>query len=348
MPLAAGTRLGPYEILAPVAAGGMGEVWRARDTRLGREVAVKVLPERLAADTEALGRFEREARAVAALSHPNILAIHDFGRAGAVVYSVTEMVAGETLRQRLAGGALPVRKVLDYAQQIARGLAAAQDRGVVHRDLKPENIIITPDGAVKILDFGLAKLAPPEDSTLTSTPTMQAGTAPGKVMGTMGYMSPEQVRGQEVDHRTDIYALGTVLYEMLTGRAAFRRDTPADTVSAILKEDVPVMSTTKGAISPALERIVHHCLEKNPAERFQSARDLGFDLEAMGGTDTGSGASQAGGTESGAGLGLPAGVTAGSRPGSPGRAGAVGLGVAIGLRPGWRLGGWGPATRASR
>jgi len=331
MSLSAGTRLGPYEILAPVGAGGMGEVWRARDTRLGREVAVKVLPERLATDAEALGRFEREARAVASLSHPNILAIHDFGREGEVVYSVTEMVAGETLRQRLAGGALPVRKALDYAQQIARGLAAAQDRGVVHRDLKPENIIITPDGAVKILDFGLAKLAPSEQDGLTGTPTRQAGTAPGKVMGTMGYMSPEQVRGQEVDHRTDIFALGAVLYEMLSGRPAFRRDTPADTVSAILKEDPPAMSSTNRPISPQVERIVHHCLEKNPAERFQSARDLGFNLEAVAGTQTGSGAS-------GADIGLPHGVVAGSRHGFPGRAGAVGLGVAIGLLAGLATG----------
>jgi Tol biopolymer transport system component len=330
-----GSRLGPYEILSSVGAGGMGEVWRARDTRLGREVAVKVLPARLAGDPEALARFEREARAVASLSHPNILAIHDFGREGDVVYSVTEMVEGETLRVRLAGGALPVRKALDYAQQIARGLAAAQDRWVVHRDLKPENLIITPEGSVKILDFGLAKVASADRDGLTSSPTVEGGTLPGTVMGTMGYMSPEQVRGHAVDHRTDIFAFGAVLYEMLTGRAAFRRDTAADTVSAILREEPGEMSATHRAISPGLERIVHHCLEKNPAERFQSARDLAFHLEAMSGSASG----LAAGLDSGA---LPAVAVRGAR-----RSGIFGLGLGFGLLAGVAAG-WVGATWWSR
>jgi Tol biopolymer transport system component len=339
MQLKAGARLGPYEILSPVGSGGMGEVWRARDTRLGREVAVKVLPSRLAGDAEALARFEREARAVATLSHPNILAIHDFGRQEDVVYSVTEMVEGETLRARLAGGALPARKAQDYAQQIARGLAAAQDKGVVHRDLKPENIIITPDGMVKILDFGLAKVASAEPDGLTATPTVQPGTVPGQIMGTMGYMSPEQVRGQAIDHRTDIFAFGAVLYEMLSGRAAFRRDTPADTMSAILREDPADLSSTNRAISPALERIVHHCLEKNPAERFQSARDLAFHLEAVSGSVSGTSA----GLDAGA---IPA---AGRRQAA--RSGVFGLGLGLGLlagvAAGW-VGGvwWTPAVES--
>jgi len=288
MTLQPGTRVGPYEILSPLGAGGMGEVWRARDTRLGREVAVKVLPARVAGDADALARFEREARAVASLSHPNIMAIHDFGRDGDVAYSVTELLEGETLRARLQEGPLPVRKAVDYAQQIARGLAAAQDKGVVHRDLKPENLVITADGRVKILDFGLAKVAAGDESPLTTSPTREAGTLPGTVLGTLAYMSPEQVRAQPLDHRTDIFSFGAVLYEMLTGRQAFRRDTAADTMSAILREDPPELSSAHRAISPALERIVRHCLEKNPGERFQSARDLAFHLEAIsGGSITG-------------------------------------------------------------
>jgi len=282
MSLAAGTRLGPYEILAPLGAGGMGEVYRARDPRLGREVAIKVLPERVAGDADALSRFEREARAVAGLSHPNILAIHDFGVEQGTAYSVTEMLEGETLRERLAGSPLPVRKTLEYAIQIAHGLSAAHDKGVVHRDLKPENIFITHDGRTKILDFGLAKVGLAAEGDLTASPTVDMGTRPGTVLGTMGYMSPEQVRGQAVDHRSDLFAFGSILYEMLSGNRAFSRETPADTMSAILKEDPQSLSAAPQEIPPALLRLVEHCLEKNPAERFQSARDLAFHLEAVG------------------------------------------------------------------
>jgi len=284
MTLSSGTRLGPYEILAPIGAGGMGEVYRARDLKLNRDVAVKVLPEHLADDAEARGRFEREAQAVAALSHPNILAIHDFGIEGGVAYSVTELLEGETLRARLSGSPLHSRKAVDFALQIARGLAAAHERGIVHRDLKPENVFLTKDGHVKILDFGLARMTGVAGfGGATSAPTEAAGTAPGTVMGTMGYMSPEQVRGREADHRTDIFSFGAVLYEMLSGRRAFRGDSAADTMTEILKAEPPDLSETNHAVSPALERLVRHCLEKNPEDRFQSARDLAYDLEAASG-----------------------------------------------------------------
>jgi len=276
-----GTRLGPYEILATLGAGGMGEVYRARDTRLDREVAIKVLPEHMAADPEALARFAREAKAVAALSHPNILAIHDYGVEGSTAYSVTEMLVGETLRQRIGGSPLPQRKAVEIALQIAMGLAAAHDRGIVHRDLKPENVFITEDGRVKILDFGLAKVGSPAGGDATALPTLDGGTKPGTVMGTMAYMSPEQVRGHAVDHRTDIFAFGAILYEMLSGRQAFRRETAADTTSAILREDPAELTQSSAGAGAELNRIVRHCLEKNPAERFQSARDLAFNLEAI-------------------------------------------------------------------
>ncbi|HEV8200868.1 MAG TPA: protein kinase [Candidatus Polarisedimenticolia bacterium] len=292
MTLPAGSRLGPYEILGPLGAGGMGEVYRARDTRLQRDVAIKILPDSLAADPEALARFEREARAVAALSHPNILAIHDFGVEGGRAFSVTELLEGRTLRERLAEGPLPVRKAIECAAQVARGLAAAHDRGVVHRDLKPENLFVTDDGRVKILDFGLAKVEAAGEvggdaSNATQTPTRHLATRPGVVLGTIGYMSPEQVRGTAIDHRTDLFSLGAVLYEMLTGQRAFRGATAADTMTAILREDPPALSGIDRAVPPALERLVHHSLEKNPAERFQSARDLAFHLEAMGGAVSG-------------------------------------------------------------
>ncbi|HET8946628.1 MAG TPA: protein kinase [Candidatus Polarisedimenticolia bacterium] len=287
MTLPAGSRLGPYEILGPLGAGGMGEVYRARDTRLGRDVAIKILPESLAADPDALARFEREARAVAALSHPNILAIHDFGVEAGRAYTVTELLEGRTLRERLASGPMPLRKATECAAQIARGLAAAHDRGVVHRDLKPENLFVTDDGQVKILDFGLAKVGAPGeiggDASLTRTPTRQLETRPGVVLGTIGYMSPEQVRGLQVDHRTDVFSFGAVLYEMLSGRRAFQGATAADTMTAILREEPAPLSGVDRALPPALERLVHHCLEKNPAERFQSARDLAFHLEATSG-----------------------------------------------------------------
>jgi Tol biopolymer transport system component len=259
----------------------MGEVYRARDTRLNREVAIKVLPEKLAQDPEALGRFEREARAVAALSHPNILSIHDFGREGERVYAVAELLEGETLRKRVAEGALPPRKVVDYGVQIAQGLAAAHEKGIVHRDIKPENVFVTEEGRVKILDFGLASSVPVsqgEDDTESTTVAGQ--TAPGTVMGTVGYMSPEQVRGLAADHRSDIFSFGSVLYEMLSGARAFRRDTSAETMTAILREDPPGFADIGVKVPAGLDRVVRHCLEKSPAERFQSARDIAFDLGA--------------------------------------------------------------------
>ncbi|HTR02552.1 MAG TPA: protein kinase [Thermoanaerobaculia bacterium] len=275
MPLGAGSRLGPYEILSPIGFGGMGEVYKARDTRLGREVAVKVLPPHAADSADALARFEREARAVAALSHPHILAIHDFGREGDVTYSVTELLEGETLRDRLAASAIPPRKAVEYAEQMLRGLAAAHDRGIVHRDLKPENVFLTRDGLVKILDFGLARPAG-EGGRSGSGP--QSLTASGTVVGTPGYMSPEQIRGKAVDQRSDLFALAAILYEMLTGQRAFHRDSPVETMMSVLQED-PSLASGVG-VPPALSGIVTHGLEKAPEDRFQSARDFAFALLA--------------------------------------------------------------------
>jgi eukaryotic-like serine/threonine-protein kinase len=278
MTLLPGSRLGPYEILAALGAGGMGEVYKASDNRLGRDVAIKVLPERLAGDSEALSRFEREAKAVAALSHPNILAIHDFGREGGFAYAVTELLEGETLRERLSSGPLSLRSVLEYGGQIARGLAAAHGKGIVHRDIKPDNIFIANDECVKILDFGLAKPSAALAKDDTRSPTVSAYTEPGTVMGTVGYMSPEQVRGLAVDWRSDIFSFGAVLYEMATGRRAFQRDTPAETMTAILREEPPEVSGTGRPIAPAVDRIIRRCLEKKPEQRFQSAQDLAFAL----------------------------------------------------------------------
>ena len=285
MNVPAGTRLGPYEIVSPLGAGGMGEVYRARDTRLGRDVAVKVLPASYADHKDRLGRFRQEACAAGSLNHPNILAIYDVGTDNSSPYVVSELLEGETLRQRMGGAALPQRKAVDYGLQIAHGLAAAHQKGIVHRDLKPENLFITNDGRVKILDFGLAKLAQPEISQIqTDIPTRRVDTDPGTVIGTVGYMSPEQVRGQVVDHRSDIFAFGAILYEMLSGKRAFHGDSAVETMSAILKEDPPELSATNKNIASGLERVVHHCLEKSPEERFQSARDLAFDLQALSGT----------------------------------------------------------------
>jgi serine/threonine-protein kinase len=280
MTLAAGTRLGPYEILAPLGAGGMGEVYRGRDTRLGREVAIKVLPESFSRDPDRLRRFEQEARAVSALNHPNILTLHDVGESGGAPYVVAELLEGETLRQRLLAGPLGSRKAIEYGVQVAHGLAAAHEKGIAHRDLKPENIFVTADGRVKILDFGLAKLAQTEgaEAPLTSAPTSAGGTQPGVVMGSVGYMAPEQVRGRPADHRSDLFAFGAVLYEMLTGDRAFHGGSAVETLNSILKDDPPEPSRARSDVSPALDRVVRRCLEKNPAERFQSARDLGFAL----------------------------------------------------------------------
>jgi eukaryotic-like serine/threonine-protein kinase len=289
MALVSGTKLGPYEIVSPLGAGGMGEVYRARDLRLGREVALKVLPEYFSRDADRLRRFEQEARAVAALNHPNILAIHDIGEQDGAPFIVSELLEGASLRTELERGPLPPRKASDYAAQIAQGLAAAHDKSIVHRDLKPENIFLTKEGRVKILDFGLAKLAPnargeegpSEGLTLTSSPT-EAGV----VMGTAGYMAPEQVRGGTVDSRTDIFAFGAVLYEMISGKRAFRRETAAETMTAILKEDPPELNELVHPVSPGLERMIRRCLEKQPEQRFQSAKDLAFALEALSGTTT--------------------------------------------------------------
>lgn len=282
MTLTSGTKLGPYEIQAPLGAGGMGEVYRAHDGRLDRTVAIKVLPTSFSSDRERLQRFAQEARAAAALNHPNILSIFDVGEEHGTVYLVSELLEGETLRDRLRGGPLPIRKAIEYAVQTMRGLAAAHDKGIVHRDLKPENLFLTHDGRVKILDFGLAKLTlPTTQAESGDAPTVQAATEPGLVLGTVGYMSPEQVRGKLADARSDIFAFGAILYEMISGKRAFHGDSAADTMSSILKDDPAELTETNRNVSPALERIVRHCLEKNPAERFQSARDVAFNLEAL-------------------------------------------------------------------
>src|SRR5262245_34463275 len=283
MSLGPGVRLGPYEIVAPIGAGGMGEVYKARDPRWGRDVAIKVLPASLSADAERRDRVEREARAAAALNHSNSLGVHDLGQHDGAPYIVSELLEGETLRERLGGGALPVRKAVEYAIQICHGLAAAHDKGIVHRDLKPENIFVTSDGRVKILDFGLAKLtqAEPAFATVSALPTTPPHTLPGVVLGTIGYMSPEQVRGLAADYRADIFALGATLYEMLSGRRAFHGETSVDTMMAIAKEAPTELPVGERHIPPALVRIVDRCLEKRPAARFQSTRDLAFALEAL-------------------------------------------------------------------
>ncbi len=283
MRFSAGTVLGTYEILGPLGSGGMGEVYRARDSKLNREVAVKVLPESFASDREALARFEREAHAVAALNHPNILSIFDFGSQEGIVFAVMELLEGASLREKLDAGPLPQRRAVETAIQIARGLAAAHEKGVIHRDLKPENVFLTDDGRVKILDFGLAKKLGPA-SAETNAPTTPAATEPGTVMGTVGYMSPEQVRGRDIDARGDIFSFGAVFYEMLSGKRAFKRDSAVETMSAILREEPPELLESGRTISPALDRIVRHCLEKSPAARFQSAGDIAFDLESLSGT----------------------------------------------------------------
>jgi serine/threonine protein kinase len=286
MPLITGARLGAYEILGPLGAGGMGEVYRARDGRLHREVAIKVLPAAFAADPDRLLRFEQEARAAAALNHPNILAVHDLGQHEGAPFIVTELLEGMSLREVLQTGALPARKAIDYGVAIAQGLAAAHERGIVHRDIKPENVFLTADGRVKILDFGVAKLtqAEPMNAGMTVLPTTPAGgvgTVAGMVLGTIGYMSPEQVRGGIADPRSDIFSLGVVLHEMLSGQRPFGGDTAADVMSGILKDDPPELPLTQRSIPAALARIVSRCLEKSPSSRFQSARDLAFALDAL-------------------------------------------------------------------
>ena len=274
MTLTSGTKLGPYEILAPLGAGGMGEVYRARDSRLGRDVALKVLPAEVGNDASRRQRFELEARAVAALSHPNIVAVHDVGTENGIFYIVSELVDGESLRSVKFG----LRKTLDIAVQIACGLAAAHSAGIIHRDLKPDNILLTRDGRVKILDFGLAKLSPTQAPSAAGAETLTMNTGPGMVMGTVGYMSPEQVRGLDVDNRSDIFSFGVILHELLTGKRAFHRETSAETMTATLKQDPPELPET---VPSAVRQVVGHCLEKEPTNRFQSARDLSFALAAM-------------------------------------------------------------------
>jgi serine/threonine protein kinase/tetratricopeptide (TPR) repeat protein len=281
MTLAAGMRLGPYELLGPLGSGGMGEVYRARDVRLGREVAVKVLPESFAGNADALVRFEREARAVASLSHPNILALHDYGQEAGVTYAVMELLEGETLRDRMSSGALPAPRAVAFALQIAQGLTAAHEKGIVHRDLKPENVFVSRDGHVKILDFGLAKSVGPPDPSPGLTALETLGTAAGVILGTVGYMSPEQLRGEPAGPQADIFSVGVVLYEMIAGRNPFRRGTVAETMVALLREEAPPLSDSARSVSPELEEIVIHCLEKHAGARFQSARDLAFALRVL-------------------------------------------------------------------
>ncbi|HAF12696.1 MAG TPA: hypothetical protein DCK99_03150 [Blastocatellia bacterium] len=283
MTLTSGVHLGRYEIRSKIGEGGMGEVYRARDEKLNRDVAIKVLPVAFSQDPERLLRFEQEAQAVGALNHPNILSVYDVNTHDGAPYVVSELLEGESLRDRMTGAALPQRKAIEYALQIANGLAAAHEKGIIHRDLKPDNLFITKDDRVKILDFGLAKLVQSagENKAQTDVPTRKVHTDPGTVMGTVGYMSPEQVRSQPIDHRSDIFSFGAVLYEMLSGRRAFHRDSAVESLNAILKDDPPELTETSAKINPALDKIVRRCLEKKPERRFHSAHDLGFALEAL-------------------------------------------------------------------
>jgi eukaryotic-like serine/threonine-protein kinase len=287
MTMKPGAKLGPYEIVALLGAGGMGQVYRAIDPRIGREVAIKVLPSGFAGDSDRLGRFEQEARAAGMLNHPGILSVHDVGHENGVHFLVSELLEGETLREKL-GSPLPQRKVIDYALQVAKGLTAAHDKGIIHRDLKPENLFVTNDGRVKILDFGLAKLSQTEAGTaeLSKLDTGAPLSAAGMILGTVGYMSPEQVRGKPSDARSDIFAFGVILYEMISGKRAFHGETTADTMSAILGKEPPEISDANLNSSPAIARIVEHCMEKNPSQRFQSMHDVAFYLETLSGVST--------------------------------------------------------------
>ena len=257
------SRLGPYEILGLLGVGGMGEVYRARDPRIGREVAIKTLPPRFSSDPEALARFEREARAAGVLNHPNVLAVYDAGAENGVHYVVSELLEGESLLQRLEQGPIPRRQAVAYALEILRGLSAAHEKGIVHRDLKPGNLFLTRDDRIKILDFGLAKLREPALSESDATQGLGSFTSPGMIMGSLGYMSPEQVRGQSADHRSDIFSMGVVLYEMLAGVAPFRGDSAVECMNAVLKDDPPPLTE-----HPALDGVLRHCLEKRPSCGF--------------------------------------------------------------------------------
>jgi eukaryotic-like serine/threonine-protein kinase len=308
MSLTPGTQLGPYQIVSLLGSGGMGEVYRASDPRIGREVAIKVLPVSVAADPDRLARFQLEAKSAGALNHPNLVTIYELGLHDGAPFIVMELLEGETLREKLgdretkSGGSfssstsrrtIPQRKALEFAVQLASGLAAAHEKGIIHRDLKPENIFITRDGRLKILDFGLAKLNAAVAESSESA-TIQKATQPGTVMGTAGYMSPEQVRGQQVDHRSDVFSFGAILYEMIAGRRAFFGDSSVETMNAILTQDPPELERTDGGVAPAFERVIRRCLEKSPEERFYSAHDIAFALEALsGGVGSGSSASLA-------------------------------------------------------
>ena len=285
MALSPGTKIGRYEIRSKIGEGGMGEVYRARDAKLNRDVAIKVLPAALSESTDRLHRFEQEAQAAGTLNHPNILAVYDVGVHQDAPYVVSELLEGESLREVLTGGPIATRKAVDYATQIAHGLAAAHDKGIIHRDIKPDNLFITRDDRVKILDFGLAKLSQPsaENTEQTDVATRRVHTNPGTVMGTAGYMAPEQVRARAVDNRSDIFSFGAVLYEMLSGRRAFHGDSPIETLNAILKEEPAELTQSNPNIAPAIERVVWHCLEKSPERRFQSATDVAFALESLSG-----------------------------------------------------------------
>src|ERR1043166_1582004 len=288
MTIDAGTKIGRYEIRSKIGEGGMGEVYRAHDEKLNRDVALKLLPAELSENSERLHRFEQEAEAAGALNHPHILAVFDIGVHDRSPFVVSELLEGETLRDFLDHRKPATRKSIEYAIQLAQGLAAAHEKGIVHRDIKPDNVFITREDRVKILDFGLAKLAQPaaENIPQTEIATRKVRTDPGIVMGTVGYMSPEQVRGAPVDHRTDIFSFGAVLYEMLSGRRAFRGDSAIETLNAILKEEPTELSASSPNVAPSLERVVWHCLEKSPERRFQSAQDIVFALESLSGVTT--------------------------------------------------------------
>ncbi|MFC2144235.1 protein kinase [Acidobacteriota bacterium] len=283
MPLLVGDRLARYEIRGFVGAGGMGEVYRAHDLRLDRDVAIKVLPEGLSQEPDRLRRFEREARAAAALNHPNILDVHDLGEHEGRAFIVTELLEGESLRAVITSGNLPLRKAVEYGRQIATGLAAAHDTGITHRDLKPANLFLTKDGQIKILDFGLAKLAPSGTTPieLSKSPTQTLQTKTGIALGTPGYMAPEQLHGKPADQRSDVFSLGVVLFEMVTGQHPFPGDTIAEIHAAILTQEAPSLSRVSADVPPLFEHLVARCLEKRPEDRFQSARDLLFALEEL-------------------------------------------------------------------
>src|ERR1700730_11542265 len=278
MTLSAGTKLGPYEILAPLGAGGMGEVYRARDDRLKREVAVKVLPAELAADPERRARFEREARAASGLSHPNILTVYDIGSTDSTVYIAMELIEGGTLKDLVASGPVGTKKLLELSTQIAEGLAAAHAAGIVHRDLKPANVMVSKHGYVKILDFGLAKLVTPEDQELSVAQTAADATRPGMVMGTVGYMSPEQAAGRPLDFRSDQFSFGSMVYEMATGKRAFERGTTAETLTAIIREEPEPVSQLNPKVPAPIRWLVERCLTKDPEDRFGTTKDMARDL----------------------------------------------------------------------